>query len=596
VNRQRRALLTILIVGLLVVLVWLSRRATPDSTSTPPTAVRPTIGPGGAIRIASPVSGGTLTASARSEPQTFNRMAAPLLPTELFTLLTQAKLVRINRATWQLEPWLAEKWTTSPDNLTYTLTLRDGLKWSDGAPFSSADVLFSFEAAYQDGGVVASALMVGGKPLTASAPDTRTVIVTYPARFVPGVRLLDNLPIYPKHKLEAALRAGKFHAAWSPTTAPGDMPGLGPFKLAEYVPGQRLVYDRNPNYWRKDEQGTQLPYLDRVVIELVPQQDAEMVRLQSGQIDLTQQPLRAEDVDTFRRLEEQGKARLFDLGVATEGDHFFFNLRPAKWATDPRRAWLPRKEFRQAISHAVDREDFANTVYLGEGVPIHGPITPGNPDWFWSSVPRYQFSLDKARALLESIGLRNRDEDEWLEDANGGEARFTLLAFGLNLVVERAAQVLRDDLRRVGIAMDVVALAPNQVIQRVTSGDFDAALVTFQFSDTDPANNLDYWLSSGTQHFWNPDQKTPATDWERQIDELMQKQAVTDDRDERKKLFNDAQRIFSENLPMIYFAAPRVYIAVSPRVTTMTPSVTRPQVLWNGEAVSIAAGSGRPAS
>jgi peptide/nickel transport system substrate-binding protein len=430
-------------------------------------------------------------------------------------------------------------------------------------------------------------MTVGGKPLKASSPAANTIVVVYPAPFAPGVRLLDNMPIYPKHKLEGELRAGRFLSAWGPKTPPRDMLALGPFMLTEYVSGQRLVYDRNPHYWRRDAHGTQLPYLDRIVIEMVPQQDAELLRLQSGQVDLTQQHLRAEDIATFKRLAEQGKARLFDMGVATEGDHFFFNLKPEKWAADPRGAWLPRKEFRQAISHAVDREEFANTVYLGEGVPIHGPITPGNPNWFWPDIPRYQFSLEKARELLAGIGLTNRDQDEWLEDAKGTEARFALLVFGGNLVIERTAEVLREDLRRVGIALDAVTIAPNQVIERVESGDFDAALVGFQFTDVDPANVLDYWLSSGRNHFWNRLQKTPATDWERQIDEIMQKQVVAGDMQERRKLFIDVQRIYSEHLPMIYFAAPRVYVATSPRVMTMMPGVARPQVLWNAEVISI---------
>jgi peptide/nickel transport system substrate-binding protein len=588
VNRQRRALLTIAILALLLVPLWLSRRAVPDAGNrTPASALRPKIDPDRWVRIAPPARGGTLMASARSEPQSFNRISANVLPTELFMLLTQGRLVRINRASWQVEPWLAEHWTVSPDKLTYTLTLREGIKWSDGTPFTADDAVFSFEAAYAKGSAVASSLLVGGKPLKASALDARTLVITYPAVFAPGIRLVDNLPIYPKHKMEAALRAGKFMEAWSPTTPPGDMPGLGPFVLTEYTAGQRLVYDRNPNYWRKDDQGVQLPYLDRIVLEIVPQQDAELVRLQSGQIDLVQQQLRADDIDTFRRLDEQGKARIFDLGVATEGDHFFFNLKPEKWAKDPRAAWLPRKEFRQAISHAVDREEFANTVYLGEGVPIHGPITPGNPDWFWPDIPRYQFSLDKARELLAGIGLANRDQDEWLEDDKGNEARFALEIFGGNAVIERTAQVVRDDLRRVGIAVDVVTLAPNQVIEHVYGGQFDAALVAFQFTDIDPANTLDYWMSSGSSHFWNRAQSSPATDWERQIDEIMQKQVVTEDMQERRRLFIEAQRIFSENLPMIYFAAPRVWIAVSPRVTTMMPGIIRPQVLWNPEVISI---------
>ena len=131
---------------------------------------------------------------------------------------------------------------------------------------------------------------------------------------------------------------------------------------------------------------------------------------------------------------------------------------------------MNRKEFRQALSHAVDREAFADAVFLGTAVPIHGPITPGNKDWFWPSHPRYEFSREKARALLEGLGLTNRDQDEWLEDERGHEARFTALVFRGNTVLERSASVVREDLRQIGVAIDIVTLEPNSVGQRVVDG------------------------------------------------------------------------------------------------------------------------------
>jgi peptide/nickel transport system substrate-binding protein len=593
VNRQTRALLTIVIVAILLVPLCRSRFLAP---ATEEGARSRSFSPKtGSASGAPPARGGTLTVTSRSEPRSFNRMASQALPTELFTLLTQAKLVRINRSTGLLEPWLAERWSSSDDGLTHTFTLRENIKWSDGVPFSAADVLFSFEAVYQ-GGVLGSAVSVGEKPLTATSPDPRTIVVRYPAPLAPGVRLLDNLVILPKHKLEGALRAGKFNEAWPSSTPPGELAGLGPFVLARYEPGRNLVYDRNPHYWRTDDRGQALPYLDRIVVEIVPQQDAEIVRLQGGQTDAMQSSLRATDVTAFRRLSEEGKVQLLDLGVATESTHFFFNLRPEKWSADRRGAWLPRKEFRKAISHAVDREAFANTVFLGEAVPVHGPITPGNRDWFWPDVPRYQYSLDQARTLLEGIGLRNRDSDEWLEDEKGTEARFALEIFGGNAIIERTAEVLRDDLSKVGIAVDVVPLEANTVIEHVRTGEYDAVLVAFQLTDLDPAISQDFWTSSGASHMWYPSQKTPATDWEREIDALIHKQAVTPDPAERKKIFNEVQRIFSDQLPMLYFAAPRVYVALSPRVTHTTPAAQPPQVLWNAEAIAVRPAATRPSS
>jgi peptide/nickel transport system substrate-binding protein len=576
VNRHSRPLLTIVIVGAILIPYWLLSRDAPRPAST---VMAP------AIR---PTAGGSIVASTRTDPRSFNRIVQPELATELFAFLTQGRLVRINRATQDLEPWLAETWDVSADGRVYTLMLRQGITWSDGTPFTASDVLFTFEALYdpRSASPLASALTIGGKPLRVDAPDAHTVVVTYPEVFGPGIRLLDNVPILPRHKLQDALTAGTFAKAWPADTPPADLVSLGPFVLRQYQPGQRLVFERNPHYWRRDEWDVQLPYADRLTLELVPDQDAELLRLQAGQIDFMQQALRATDVETLRPLEARGALQIIELGVSLDADSLVFNLRPEKWATDRRASWLSRKEFRQAISHAVDREGFADTVYLGAAVPVHGPVTPGNTRWFWPSIPRYAFSPDSARALLRDIGLINRDGDEWLEDADGNEARFTVLTFRGNTALERSAAVLRDELRRVGVAVDVVALEANLVRQRVVGGDFDAAFVQFQASDPDPAMSKDFWLSSGSNRFWNPGQLSPATDWEREIDTLMNRQVTTLDEDARKALFNEVQRIFSENLPILHFAAPRVYIGASTRVSNLQPSLLRPPLLWSADSIA----------
>jgi peptide/nickel transport system substrate-binding protein len=413
------------------------------------------------------------------------------------------------------------------------------------------------------------------------------VVVTYPAAFGPGIRLLDNVTVMPKHKLQASLDAGLFATAWSTGTPPSELAAIGPFVLAEYQPGQRLVYDRNPRFWRKDDGGVQLPYLDRLTIELVGDQDSEIVRLQSGQVDFTQDAIRASDLATLRPLERQGRLRVEELDVSPNPDAFVFNLNPAHWANDPRAAWLTRKEFRQALSHAVDREAFAETVFLGAAVPIHGPITPGNDQWFWPSHPRYAFSLDKARGLLQELGLSNRDEDEFLEDAKGNDARLTVLVFRGNGILERSASVLRDDFRKVGVGLDIVPLETNAVRARVVAGDFETAMINFIATDMDPAISKDFWLSNGGAHFWHFGQETPATEWERQIDTLMTQQTASTDAAERKRIFNEVQRIFSENLPVLYFAAPRVYVAANSRLINLQPSLTRPQLTWSADTMAV---------
>ena len=271
-NRQPRALLSVLLIGLVAFLGyrWWS-------------GTQPDADDGVEIVISDqPTRGGILSSSLRSEPRTFNRIVDRFVPTDLYTFMTSSKLVRVNRATQEAEPALAEKWDVSADNLTYTLTLRDGVTWSDGVPFTSADVLFTFQAIYDPkvDSLLASSLKIDGVPLTVTAPDSRTVVLKFPRTFGPGIALLDNVHITAKHKYEAALKAGTFAKAMGVATPPAELVSIGPFTLTTYAPGQRLVFDRNPRYWQKDAAGVQLPYLDQVIFEIVPDQNAELVRLQ----------------------------------------------------------------------------------------------------------------------------------------------------------------------------------------------------------------------------------------------------------------------------------------------------------------------------
>ena len=576
-NRQSRfTLVAVLVLGLFGVIWWTSRPAGPAQPRVPIEAPRP-------------ARGGTLTGSLRSEPRSFNRLVSRDFATDLIATLTQARLVRVNRATFELEPWLAESWTSSADGLVHTLALRQGLQWSDGVPFTSADVVFTFRtiADPKVKSVLASNLEIDGQPLTIAAPDARTVVITFPRPFGPGIRLLDNVVILPKHRLEAAAAAGTFAQAWGPSTPPADLAGMGPFQLATYEPGQRLTFTRNPRYWRKDDQGQPLPYLDTLVLEIVPDQSSELVGIQSGRLDLSQQQIRAEDYAPARDMEKTGALRLREVGVSPDPDVFFFNLRPAAWAKDPRASWLVSDTFRKALNHAVDREGYANTVFLGAAVPVHGPVSPGNKTWFWPDQPRYAFDRAKATALLTGLGLANRDADPVLEDAAGREARFTMLTYKGNTSLERGAQVLKESWEAVGVAVDVVPLEQGALIERMLSGQFETIFFNYVASDPDPAMQRDFWMSSGSGHIWNIGQKTPATPWEREMDALVTQQASAVDPAERVRLFRDVQRVFSDHLPAMYFAAPRLFVALGPRVRNEQPAVSRPQLLWSADTLAV---------
>lgn len=535
-----------------------------------------------------PARGGAAIASIRTEPRSFNRLAARDSSTDLVSRLTQAPLVRINKVTQEVEPWLAERWTSDASGRHFTLSLRRDVVFSDGHAFTADDVVFTFAAVYdaRTHSALDDVMKVAGQPLAVSALDTHTVVVTFPSPYAPGLRLLANVPVLPKHKLDGAFESGALGAAWNLSTPPADIVGLGPFTLKEYAPGQRVVFDRNPHYWRTDANGVALPYLDRLTVEIVPDQNAELLRLQAGQIDMTSSEVAPEAYAPTRRAADEGRLKLFDLGVALVADSFWMNLKPGAFASDPRAAWIQRDEFRRAMSMAVDRRLFANTVFFGAGEPVDGPETPSNRKWYSPDIPGTPHDPDGAKKLLASIGLVDRNGDGLLEDGAGRPATFTVLTQKGRPKLERGMAVVRGELKKIGVTMDVAALDGGAVIQRIMSSQYDAAYFNPQATDTDPGANADFWFSSGSAHFWNMAQPRPATDWERRIDDLMAKQIATMDEAERRRLFHAVLEIFAEHQPVLYFAAPRMYVAVSSRLIVM-PALDLLPALWSPDSLAV---------
>ena len=536
--------------------------------------------------------GGELVASLRSEPGRYNRYFEPSAAADLVALLTHARLVRVNRVTDVVEPALAERWQTSADGLTHSLTLRKGVAFSDGVPFTSSDVTFSFSVAYDGpGSLLGDAVMVGGKRLVVSSPAPDVVTIQFPAPFAPGVRILDNLPILPRHKLEAAFRAGTIQKAWTQATPLSEIVGLGPFVLSQHIAGQRLIFTRNPHYWRNGDDQSPLPYVDKITLEIIPDPNAEALRMESGALDLmANADILPDDYARFKRLSEQGRLKLLDAGIGLDPNVLWFNLKPVG-GKDPK-PWLRQKEFRQALSFAADRQAIANTVYLGAGVPVFGPITPSFTTWYSTSVPAYPHDPARARQLLASIGLTDGDGNGVLEDAAGTPVRFSILYQQDMTTKERMAGVLEEQFRRLGIGVDLVGLDVRGMIKRWQTGDYESVFHGFQSSSRDPAMNMDFWLSSGNLHFWNPAQPKLATEWEARIDQLMHQQVASSDLAERQRLFTEVQRIFGEQLPAIYFVAPRITLALSPRVVRANPAPQVPQLLWSADSIALGGARG----
>ncbi|MFZ0431684.1 MAG: ABC transporter substrate-binding protein, partial [Candidatus Acidiferrales bacterium] len=336
-------------------------------------------------------SGGRLVVTLRSEPKTLNPvLAVDASSRDIIRCLT-ADLIHINRQTQKTEPALAKSWTVSRDGRQYTLRLRHGLRFSDGQPLDADDVVFSFRL-YLDEKIDSpqrDLLVVGGKPLVVEKVDDDTVRFELAQPYAAAERLFDGLAILPRHLLENAYRSGSFSDAWPLSMAPSQFAGLGPFRLKEYVPGQRIVLERNPYYWKQDRSGTQLPYLNEVVFQFVTSEDAQVLRFQARDADV----LSRFSAENYAVLQKQAAARhyhLQDLGAGLEYNFLFFNLNDLSSKALPeiarKQAWFQDVRFRQAVSAAIDRQSIVKLVYNGRATPLWTQVTPGNKLWVDSKI------------------------------------------------------------------------------------------------------------------------------------------------------------------------------------------------------------------
>ena len=531
-------------------------------------------------------AGGRLVIALRSEPKTLNPALALDEPSRDVIRCLTADLIHINRGSLKTEPSLAKSWTVSRDGRQYTLQLRRGVRFSDGEPFSADDVIFSFQV-YLDEKVDSSQrdlLVVGGKPIIVVKIDDYTVRFELAQPYAAAERLFDSIAILPRHLLESTYRGGSFSQAWTLSMPPNQFAGLGPFRLKEYVAGQRIVLERNPYYWKADRAGNQLPYLNEVVFLFVPSEDAQVIRFQSGDTDVLSR-FSAENFAVLQKQQSQKGYHLDDLGAGLEYNFLFFNLNDLAAKGLPeiaqKQAWFQDLRFRQAVSAAIDRAGIVRLVYSGRATAIWDQVTPGNKLWVDDKIAHPARSLERARQLLQSAGFSWKS-DGALVDSRGNRVEFSILTSSSNAQRMKIATIVQDDLSQLGMAVQVVPLEFRAMVDRLTNSyNYEAAVMGLVSGDTDPTLEMNVWLSRGETHLWHLHEEKPATPWESEMDRLMQEQLVTLDYAKRKALYDRVQEIVAEELPVICLVSPNILVGAANRVGNFRPAILVPYALWN---------------
>ena len=531
--------------------------------------------------------GGTLVVGQRTEPKTLNPVTAADAPSREVIGRMMADLIHINRASQQVEASLAKSWTISKDGRVFTLKLRRGLRFSDGQPFDADDVLFTFQV-YLDEKVHSpqrDLLIVGGKALEVQKVNAYTVRFTLAQPYAAAERIFDSLAILPRHLLEKPYHDGRFAQVWNVSAPSAEIAGLGPFRLKEYVAGQRMVLERNPYFWKVDQKKNRLPYLDQVVFLFVGNEDAQVIRFQAGDTDLISR-LNSENYNLLAKERQNPGYELFDLGPSLEYNFLMFNLNDLKPGLDQieeKQKWFSDLRFRQAISAAIDREAIIKLVYGTRAVPLWGNVSPSNRLWVDQTLPHPTRSVERARDLLKSAGFSWRNDGQLL-DAKGKAVEFSIITSSSNNQRSRMATIIQDDLSKLGMNVHVVPLEFRAVLDRVfQTYDYEAAVMGLGGGDADPNPEMNVWLSSGGTHLWHLGEAKPATEWEAQIDQLMKKQMVELKYGQRKRLYDQVQQIIAANLPYIFLATPDILVGAKKNLANFKPAILEPSTLWNVE-------------
>lgn len=537
--------------------------------------------------------GGNLVISAFSDPKTFNFIVANETSSSDIYRRMLADLVHVNPKTQEAEPALAKDYVVAPDGRSMTMTLRRGLVWSDGEPFDADDVVFTWKAVFDPSvrSPVADALAIEGHPIEIEKVDAFTVKFVFPTTVAVPERLLSGIFILPEHVLGKQLASGDFSSAWGVGMNPAEFVTLGPFKLKEYQPGQKTVLARNDRYYKYDKAGNRLPYLDGITFLSVPDFNSERLKYQNLESHLIKQ-MRQEDYADLKKLEASKDFTVHDLGPSPAINFLWFNQNEASIATvdeksylvfpdgsvkessrvvdgaekakvlkapkkacvDPvKLAWFRDRQFRKAVSHAINREGIIRSVFYGLGVPLYSAISPGNKIWHNPDVVKHPYDMALAARMLDEGGYRDRDGNGVLEDAKGNEIRFTLITNKGNEAREKMATVIKEDLEKLGMRIDFRPIDFNNLITKISSTyDYEGGVLSLVGDDVDPVESMNVWKSSGFTHQWYPFQPKPSTEYEKKIDDLCSIVQTSQDQEERKRAWFETQAIIAEEQPMSF--------------------------------------------
>lgn len=529
--------------------------------------------------------GGNLVTSMIGEgPKTFNPWESKDATSSQIGDLIFDSLVSTDPYSGKVIPKLAKTIKVSKDNKTYLITLRKGVKWSDGKEITADDVVFTWNKIILGGfgntSTRDSVLIDGREPIVTKV-DKYTVKFTTYKPFAPFLRLL-AVPIAPKHVFEPVLKKGNryFESFYGTTTPANQFVTSGPFMPQEYVAAQRVVLKRNPNYYVIDKNNRKLPYLNKYIFLIVGDLNNELLKFEAKELDVI--GLRGKDVSRFKEMEKNSDYIIYNLGPDTGTMFITFNLNKRKnsagkyYVSPKKQKWFNDLNFRTAVDYAIDRESLVANIANGVGQPLF--TAEALPSLFLNKklAKGHKRDLEYARKLLKKSGFY-LDKRGKLHDKYGTLVEFDLITNAGNTEREAIGVMLKQDLEELGISVNFKPIEFNSLVNKISGTlDWDAVIIGFTGGALEPHGGKNVWYSYGPLHIFNkrlPNEKNAQVEpWEKQIDNIFNEAALKLDFRERKALYDKYQQIVYDERPIIYLYSPLRVTAIRKKFGNIHPT------------------------
>lgn len=539
--------------------------------------------------------GGEMVISTIGEgPKTFNPCNTKDATSSAMAGLLYDGLLTTDARDGRVIPLLAKDF--SVDGNDYTIHLRRGVKWTDGKPITADDVIYTYEEIVFKGlgnPATMDAMTVDGKLPNLTKIDDYTVKFTTPKPFAPFLRQL-TYPIVPKHYFKPYSDKGDsvFNAFLSPNTDPKTIVSNGAFVLKEYVAAQRVVFVRNPNYYKINLKNEKLPYLDKLVYLIVGDTNNEILKFEAGEIDVL--GIRGSNVARYKLKEPTSNYRIYNLGADTGTLFLVINLNNRKnseghWNVSPvKQKWFSNRDFRAAIDWAVDRKGMVQNIAQGVAEPLFTAESL-NSIYLNKYIKGHPADKNVSKECLAKAGFTLKNGV--LYDKDGNRVEFDLYTNAGALEREAVGVMIKQDLEDLGMKVNFKPVEFNSLVNKLSNtNDWDMAIMGLTGSPLEPHDGKNVWKSTGPLHLFNQRPQGYKIDdrltWEKELDDIFEQGALELTYEERKPLYDRYQTIIYDQKPIIYLYSPIRITAIRKKFKNIYPS-TLSGLVYNLEEIYV---------